>query len=449
MLQCERGMRMEIIKRLFKDKDTGKKLLWTFIILIGLVIGYRIPMPGINTEYLKGMAEFLNQTSAGGMLSALMGNTFQQMSIFALSITPYISASIILQLLGVLIPKLGQLSKSGSVGREKLNKLTLLTAAVLAVIESLGLALSIGRQGLFTHYNALMVIFATVMWTAGACFLVLVGQFITKKLIGDGISLILLFNILSTLPSNFINIYNSLSTNNELVGNILICLAIAVISVLVVAYVVIMNHAEKKIRISNSNYAGLCMSGANNNELPLKLNMSGVMPIIFASSIMSTPSLIASILHLDATNWFAQFAMAFNQNNWFQLDNPIYSLGILAFIPLVYAFSAFYMNLSFNPNEIADNLKKGGGIVNGIRPGKSTAEFLEKQMKSMLWIGTTMLLFVALIPTLISGLFNINGLSFGGTSIIIIVGTILTLKDKVLSQTSRVTYKSLVRRGRK
>lgn len=442
-------MFMEIIKRIFKDKDTAKKLLWTFIILIGLVIGYRIPMPGINAEYLKNMAAFMNQTSAGGMLSALMGNTFQQMSIFALSITPYISASIILQLLGVLIPKLGQLSKSGSVGREKLNKLTLLTAGIIAVIESLGLALSLGRSGLFIEYNALMVIFATLTWTAGACFLVWVGQFITKKLIGDGISLILLFNILSTLPSNFINIYKSLSINSKLVGSILICLTIAVIAILVIAYVVLMHRAEKKIKISNSNYSNLFMSGAANNELPLKLNMGGVMPIIFASSIMSTPSLIASILRLDATNWFAQFAMAFNQNNWFQLDNPIYSLGLLAFIPLVYAFSAFYMSLSFNPNEIADNLKKSGGIVNGVRPGKSTAEYLNKQMKSMLWIGTTMLLMVALVPTLVSGLFNINGLSFGGTSIIIIVSTILTLKDKVMAQTSRVTYKSLVRRGRK
>lgn len=437
---------MEIIKRLFKDKGTAKKLLLTFVILFGLMIGYRIPMPGINTEYLQSLADFMNQNSMLGIMGPLMGNTFQQMSIFALSVTPYITASIVMKLLGVIIPKIGQLSKEGNVGQEKLNKLILALAGVIAVIESLGLVLSLGKQGLFVHYNVWMVLFAVVMWTAGACFLVWIGQFITKKLIGDGVSLILMFNILSTMPANFANIYASIAAGDVVYKNILIGSAIAIATILFIAYVVVLNNAEKRIKITNSGKSGFSMSGANNNVLPLKLNMGGVMPIIFASSFMSAPSLIVILFKLNESHWLTQIAMYFNQTNWFNVNNPLYSLGLILFIPLTFMFSYFFIKMSFNPNEIADNLRKSGNILNGLRPGQPTADYLQKQMMSLFWVGTTMLLVVALVPTLVSGLCGINGLSFGGTSIIIIVSTIISLKEQILAQTSRVTYKSLVRR---
>lgn len=439
---------MEIFRRLSKDKVTTNKLFWTFTILFCLIIGYRLPLPGINTEYLSSLADFMNKTSVSGILGTLMGNTFQQMSIFALSITPYISASIIIELLGIVFPALGKLSKNGSVGREKLNKIILLTAGIIAVIESLGLALSLGKQGLFIQYNAWMVIFATVMWTAGACFLVWVGQFITKKLIGDGPSLILLFNILSTLPNSFISIYIATTHDSAWWLSIIIALIIAIITILVFAYVVILSNAEKRIHITNSGRGTVFMEGASKNVLPLKLNMGGVMPIIFASSFMSAPSLIVTLFKLDSEHWLTKVSMFFNQANWFNIDNLIYTLGLLLFIPLTFAFSYFYIKMTFSPQDIADNLRKSGSILNGLRPGQPTADYLKKQMVSLFWIGTAMLLVISLVPTFISGMFRIDGISFGGTSAIIIVGVIVSLKEKILAQTSKVTYKTLTKKGK-
>lgn len=439
---------LEIFRRLSKDKETANKLFWTFTILFCLIIGYRIPMPGINTEYLSSLAEFMNKTSVSGVLGTLMGNTFQQMSIFALSITPYISASIIIELLGVVFPSLGRLSKDGSVGREKLNKLTLLTAGIIAVIESLGLAFSLGKQGLFIEYNAFMVIFTTIMWTLGACFLVWVGQFITKKLIGDGPSLILLFNILSTLPNSFINIYTSTSKDDVVWKNIILIATIAIVSILVFMYVIILSNAEKRIHITNSGKGSIFMEGASKNVLPLKLNMGGVMPIIFASSFMSGPSLIVTLFKLEETHWLTKISMFLNQANWFNIDKPIYTLGLILFVPLTFMFSYFYIKMTFSPKDIADNLRKNGSILNGLRPGHPTADYLQKQMVSLFWIGTSMLLVVSLVPTFISGMFRIDGIGFGGTSAIIIVGVIVTLKEKILAQTSRTTYKSLTKKGK-
>jgi preprotein translocase subunit SecY len=439
---------LEIFRRLSKDKVTTNKLFWTFTILFCLIIGYRLPLPGINTEYLSSLADFMNKTSVSGVLGTLMGNTFQQMSIFALSITPYISASIIIELLGIVFPALGKLSKDGSVGREKLNKIILLTAGIIAVIESLGLALSLGKQGLFVQYNAWMVIFATVMWTAGACFLVWVGQFITKKLIGDGPSLILLFNILSTLPNSFISIYTATTHDSAWWLSIIIALIIAIITILVFAYVVILSNAEKRIHITNSGRGTVFMEGASKNVLPLKLNMGGVMPIIFASSFMSAPSLIVTLFKLDSEHWLTKVSMFFNQANWFNIDNLIYTLGLLLFIPLTFAFSYFYIKMTFSPQDIADNLRKSGSILNGLRPGQPTADYLKKQMVSLFWIGTAMLLVISLVPTFISGMFRIDGISFGGTSAIIIVGVIVSLKEKILAQTSKVTYKTLTKKGK-
>ena len=176
--------------------------------------------------------------------------------------------------------------------------------------------------------------------------------------------------------------------------------------------------------------------------------MGGVMPIIFASSFMSVPSLVAAMLKLDESHWITRISMYFNQANWFNIDTPIYTLGLLIFIPLTFAFSYFYIKMTFSPKDIADNLRKSGSILNGLRPGQPTTDYLQKQMVSLFWIGTSMLIIMSLIPTFFSGMFRIDGLGFGGTSAIIIVGVIISLKEKVLAQTSRTTYKSLTKKGK-
>ena len=438
---------MELLRRLKKDAVTRKKLLITVAILFGLLIGYRIPLPGINAAYISSMLSNLN--SAGGFLNMLTGNSMQTMSIFALSITPLITASIILQLLTVIVPTLEAMSRDGSIGKTKMERLTFVVGAIIAVIESLGLAIGFGRQGLLTPYSWYMVLYATVVWTAGACFLIWVGQTITNKLIGNGTSVILMFNILTSIPGDMSNIFNSLSNGSAWWIKLAVALAMSIVVCLVFAYVVVLNNAEKRIHITNSGKAGIRMSGAENNMMPLKLNMGGVMPIILSSSIMSLPIMIASFVGVDANSTAAKIIGCFSQNNWFNPNAPIYTLGVLLFIPLTFVFAYFYSLISFNPKDIADNLRKSGSVVNGIRPGQPTADYLKHQAMSMLWLGTAMLLVVALLPSVISGLFGITGLSFGGTTILIVVGVILEMKNTISAQTASVTYKSLINKNRR
>lgn len=416
------------------------------MILFTLLIGYRIPLPGIDVQYLQLMFGELDGTSLGGFLNAITGNSFANMSLFALSITPYISASILVQLLCVVIPPLERMQKDGSVGRQKLDKLVFVVGAVIAAISSLSMALTFGKQGLFMEYTWYMVLFATVVWTGGACFLIWVGQTITKKLIGNGISFILLFNILTTFPTEVISIFQSLSNSLSWWVQILIGLSMTLVFALIFAYVVVMNTAEKRLQISNSGKMGMRMKGANTNILPLKVNMGGVMPIIFTSSVMSIPSLLSAFFTVNEDSLWYKFIQCFNQSNWFDLENPIYTLGVLIFIPITFLFSYLYAKISFNPNDIADSLRQSGSVINGIRPGQPTADYLKRQVKSVLWIGTAMLIVISLIPTLVSGLCNLGGLSFSGNTIIIIVGSILEIKNIIYAQTSSVAYDSLIKK---
>jgi preprotein translocase subunit SecY len=417
--------------------------------LFALLIGYRIPLPGINANYLHSVLSNLTNSGVGGFLNALTGSAFSRMSIFALSITPYITASILLQLLTVMIPSLEAMAKDGSVGHQKMEKLTFVVGAIIAIIEALGLAIGFGRKGLLEPYTWYMVLYATFVWTVGACFLIWVGQTITNKLIGNGTSLILLFNILTTIPSDIENIFTSLSGDSIWWVQLIIAVVMAIVICLVFAYVVVLNNAEKRIHITNSGKAGMRMGAANNNIMPLKLNMGGVMPIIFSSTIMSFPAMIAGFVGVESDSIASKIIGCFSQGNWFNPEAPIYTLGVLLFIPLTFAFSYFYSIISFNAKDIADNLRRGGSIINGIRPGQPTADYLKAQAKSMLWLGTSMLLVISLIPTIISGVFGISGLSFGGTTILIIVGVILEMKNTLIAQTSSVAYKSLIKKNKR
>ena len=418
------------------------------MILFTLLIGYRIPLPGIDTAYLQVIFGYIDGMQIGGFINALTGSSFASMSIFALSVAPYISASILVQLAGIVFPGIERMQKDGSVGKQKIERLTFIVGAVIAAISALSLALTLGKQGLFINYSWYMVLFAVAVWTAGACFLIWVGQTISNKLIGNGVSMIMLFNILSTMPADMVNIYNSCTNDSGIVNSIITIVCMFIVACLIFAYVAVMNSAEKRLPISNSSKAGMRMDGANTNNLPLKLNMGGVMPIIFSSAIMGVPSLLASLFGAEIGTPFYKIAQMFNQTNWFKFDIPLYSIGILFFIIITYLCSYLYAKISFDPYDIADNLRRGGSVLNGIRPGQPTAEYLKREFKSVMNIGTAMLIVIALIPTAISGIFGIGGLSFGGTTIIIIVGVLLELRNTIYAQTSSVAYNSLIRKKR-
>lgn len=435
---------MELFKRLMKDTTTRNKLLLVIMILFITFIGYRIPIPGIDTNYLRLM--FADSPLAAGFLNILTGNSLSHMSIFALSISPYISASIVLQLLGAFVPAIERIQKDGAVGKQKMERLTFLVGALIAIIESLFMAIGLGQKGLFIEYTWYMVLLTVVIWTVGACVLIWIGQFITNKLIGNGISMILLFNILSSMPDSLGSTFTYLTNGKNTWISIAIAVAMVVVGLLLIAYVVVMNEGEKRIHLSNSNQSS-GISGANDNIMPLRVNMGGVMPIIFSSAIMSAPAMIAQLFNVNSESVAGTIIGCFNQANWFQWEKPIYNIGILIFIPLTFVFSYFYSEISFNTHDIAENLKKSGGIINGIRPGEPTAEYLDKQVKRILLIGTTMLVVIALIPTVISGIFSIPNLSFGGTTIIIVVGVLLEMKNTIIAQTSSVAYKSLLKKS--
>ena len=435
---------MELFKRLMKDTTTRNKLLLVIMILFVMFIGYRIPIPGIDTTYLRLM--FADSPLASGFLNILTGNSLSTMSLFALSVSPYISASIILQLMGAFVPAIEHMQKDGAVGRQKIERLTFVVGALIAIVESLFMAIGLGQKGLFVEYTWYMVLITTVIWTAGACLLIWIGQFITNKLIGNGISLILLFNILSSMPDSLSSTFTHLTTGKNTWVSIVIAAAMIIVGLLLIAYVVVMNEGEKRIHLSNSQQTS-GISGANDNIMPLRVNMGGVMPIIFSSAIMSAPIMLAQLFDVNPDSVGGTIINCFNQANWFQWDKPIYNVGILIFIPLTFVFSYFYSEMSFNTHDIAENLKKSGGIINGIRPGEPTAEYLNKQVKRILLIGTTMLVVIGLIPTFISGIFKIPNMSFGGTTIIIIVGVLLEMKNTIIAQTSSVAYKSLLKKS--
>lgn len=439
---------MDIIHSLRKDTTTRIKLIKTILILFVLQIGYRIPLPGINTEYLKALFESMTGNGIGGFVNAMTGSSFSSMSLFALSISPYISASIVMQLLTVAIPQLEAVQKDGAVGHKKIEKMTRCVGGLFAFIEALAIAIGFGKQGLFFDYKWYVVAYATVIWTAGAIFLMELGEWMTNHLIGNGISLMLLFNILSSLPGDASAIYSAFASGKNIWFQVLfVIMAIAVVY-LVFGYVVLLNNAEKRVKISSSHNATGRMMDMGANTLPLKLNMGGVMPIIFSSSIMSIPVIIGQFASIDSASIWGKIISACNQGNWFNPNNWWLTLGVIPYILLTYMFSYFYMMISFNAKDIADNLRKSGTTIPGIRPGQPTADYLDKQAKSMLLLGTSMLMAVALLPTIFSGLTQIGRLSFGGTTILIIVSVILETISKLEAQTSSVNYATFIKKRR-
>lgn len=437
---------MSILHSLQKDKVTRNKLLCTVLILFLVQIGYRIPLPGVNVTYLQNMFAIFTGSSAGGFLNTMMGNSLSSMSLFALSISPYISASIVMQLLIVAIPRLEEIQKDGAVGQKKIERLIRIVGGVFAFISALAISINFGKQGLFVNYTWYMVAYATIIWTAGAIFLMQLGEWMTNHLVGSGISLMLLFNMLSSLPGDAVNLYGAFAANKPVWQQVLFVAIVIVVIFAIYAYVVLLNNAEKRIRISSSRNSSGRMMQMEQNSLPLKLNMGGVMPIIFSSTIMSLPGIITNFVNINPDGFISHVVKLCSQGYWFHFDKDIwYTLGIIPYIGLTYLFSHFYMMISFNAKDIADNLRKNGTTVPGIRPGQATAEYLDRQAKSMLNIGTTMLMIIALLPTVFSGATGI-GVSFGGTTILIIVSVILETKSKIEAQTSSVQYHRFIKK---
>jgi len=366
------------------------------------------------------------------------------MSVFALSITPYITSSIIMQLLTIAIPRLEELQKDGEEGRKKINEWTRYVAVILSIMESAAMAIGFGNQGYFEDgFDLQAVIISVVALTAGATFLMWLGERITEKGVGNGISIILLINILSRIPEDLLSLYNKFVKSATSYGGKAVA-AVLIIAILValVLFIVVLSDAERRISVQYAKkLQGRKMVGGQSSHIPLKVNTAGVIPVIFAGSLLSFPIVIASFFGIrpqsgDDATLFQKFLKVCNQSDWFNVSNIYefkYTLGMLVYILLIVFFAYFYTSVTFNPIEVANNMKKQGGFIPGIRPGKPTTDYLTKVLNYVIFIGAVGLTIVAILPIIFSGAFGAN-VSFGGTSLIIIVGVVLETIKQIDSQ---------------
>ena len=418
----------------FKNKQLRKKLLFTTLILIVVRFGSQLPIPEIDSAQISA---YLKSTlgDSFNLLNSFTGGSFMQMSVFALSVTPYITSSIIMQLMTIVIPALEEMQKDGEDGRKRMAKITRYVTVVLAVIEGAGLAIGFANQGaLGTNYTTFTIFTMIIALTAGAVLVMWLGERITESGIGNGISIILLVNIVSGMPGDFTSLYNQFMKGKQ-IGPALIagCVIVGVV-LAVVVFVVILSDAERHIPVQYSKkMQGRKLVGGQQSNIPLKVNTAGVIPIIFASSIMQFPIMLQNVLKYENNGFIGKALTSLNSSTWFDASHPKRSIGLLIYIVLVILFAYFYTSITFNPLEISNNMKKQGGFIPGIRPGKPTVDYLNKILKYIICIGAAGLTIVAVVPFFFNGVFGAS-VSFGGTSIIIVVGVILETIKQIQSQ---------------
>lgn len=425
---------LKTLQNAFKIKEVREKLLYTFFMLVVTRIGSQLPIPGVNTTFFQEL--FTRQSNdAFGFFNTITGGSFTNMSVFALSITPYITSSIIMQLLTIAIPKLEEMQQEGEDGRKKIAEYTRYLTVALALMQSIAMAIGFGGKGLLVEFTALNVIVAIVTMTAGSAMLMWIGERITENGVGNGISIVLLFNIISTMPSDMITLYERFLQGKIVAVAVVTAVIIVAVIVAMVVFVIILQDAERRIPVQYSKkMQGRKMVGGQSTSIPLKVNTAGVIPVIFASSLMSMPSIIAAFMGRGNGNGIgSKILKGLSQQNWFSLSNPVYTLGFVLYAVMIVFFAYFYTSITFNPIEVADNMKKQGGFIPGIRPGKPTQDYLEKILNYIIFIGAIGLLIVCTIPIVFNGAFGAS-VSFGGTSIIIIVGVVLETLKQIESQ---------------
>lgn len=431
------------LKNAFKIKEIRMKLLFTFLMLIVIRFGSQLPVPGVRTEEFS--AWFQSRTNgAFGFFDAFTGGSFERMSIFALNITPYITSSIIMQLLTIAIPKLEEMQKDGEDGRKKIASITRYVTVALALVESTAMAIGFGNQGLLREYNALNVITVVAALTAGSAFLMWIGERITERGVGNGISIVLVINIISRMPDDFSSLYEQFVAGKSIPLAVVSSIIIIAIILAMIVIVVVLNGGVRKIPVQYAKkIQGNKMVGGQSTFLPLKVNTAGVIPIIFASSLMQFPIVISTLVGYQGTGVWRQILNGLNQDNWCKPDQLIYSIGLLVYIVLTIFFAYFYTSLTFNPLEIANNMKKQGGFIPGIRPGKPTSDYLAKVLNAIIFIGAIGLVIIAVIPFFFNGVFGAQ-VSFGGTSLVIIVSVVLETMKQIESQMLVRNYKGFL-----
>ena len=417
----------------FKIKELRNKILFTFAMIVVIRLGSQLPVPGVDRNYFA--AWFAAQSGdAFNFLDAFTGGSFMNMSVFALNISPYITSSIIMQLLTIAIPKLEEMQKDGEEGRKKIASITRYVTVALALVESAAMAIGFGRSGLLQEYNAINVIIVVAAMTAGSAVVMWIGERITEHGVGNGISVVLAVNILSRLPQDMNGLYEQFIKGKAIAVGVLAAVIILVVMLAMIIMVIVLNGGVRKIPVQYAKkMQGRKIVGGQSSNIPLRVNTAGVIPIIFASSIMETPNVICAIFGINPSGVWAEILKGMSSSNWCRLDAPLYSIGLVVYILMVIFFAYFYTSITFNPLEISENMKKQGGLVPGIRPGRPTCDYLNKILNYIIFIGACGLTIIGILPFVFNGLFGAS-VSFGGTSLIIIVSVILETVKQIESQ---------------
>ena len=435
------------IKNALKTPEVRKKLWYTLILIIIFRFGCYITVPGVD---LIALEELMTSSTNGiaGLINLISGGAFSNFSLFAMSITPYITASIVIQLLGFVIPALERLTKEGGEeGKQKINKYTKILTIVLALVEGIGVYLSYKSAGVFVDDSLLTGAMVVAGFMAGTSILMWLGEQITNKGIGNGISIIIFVGIISGISSTVVKLYDTIIVNGAFstVG-FLTALAIVFGAVILIAAVVYMQLAERRIPVQYSKkVVGRKMVGAQSTHIPLKLAMAGVMPIIFASSFMTFPAMIIQIFKSDIASSTGFLAGVYK----FSLATSSSSVGIgytianaIVYLLLIVGFTFFYTYAMMNPADISNNIKKNGGFIPGIRAGKPTTEYLSSVISKITWFGGLYLAIIAILPMLLR--FTSLDITFGGTAILIVVGVALETIQQLESQLAMRHYKGFL-----
>lgn len=422
------------LKSAWKIADIRKKLIVTLLLLLVYRIGVYIPIPGLDGSVLAQMVN--QQGSLFGFMDIIGGGAFTNASIFAMSITPYINSSIILQLLTVAIPALEKLSKEGEEGRKKLAQWVRYLTVILGFLQST--FMYIGFRNAVTQVGVLSYLTFTLSLTAGTAFIMWLGEQIDDKGIGNGISLIIFVNIISRGPNAFSILYNIVSgyaKQGQLAVGILIVLAILLVFIAVIVFVIYVTQAERRVPVQYAKrVVGRKMYGGQSTHIPIKVNSAGVMPIIFAMSILAFIPTVVGLIAPNTTNKFLLGLMNFS-------SNPLYMV-IMALLVLFFTF--FYTMMTFNPIELANNIRKNGGFIPGIRPGKPTSDYIAKVLNRITWFGAFFLAIITILPSLLTLITGVRNIWFGGTSVIIMVGVALDTAKQLESQLMMRHYKGFL-----
>ena len=430
------------IKNALKTPEIRKRMLYTLLLIVIFRFGCYITVPGVDSVALENIKSSATN-SISGLIDIISGGAFSKLSVFAMTITPYITASIVIQLLGMVIPSLEKLIKEGGEeGKEKINKYTKMLTLILALVEALGLYLTYSNTyknyGVFVNPGFGTGALFVLSLVAGTAFLMWLGEQITSKGIGNGISLIIFIGIISSLPTAVTTIYRLIYTTEVGISTAGIITAIAIIigALILVAGVVFVQEAERRVPVQYAKkVVGRKMYGGQNTHIPLKLAMAGVMPVIFASSLLTVPAMILPMFNNDiatSTGFWAgvyKFSMS-TSSAQFGMGYTI--ANAIIYLILIIAFTYFYTYATFNPAEVSNNIKKNGGFIPGIRAGKPTAEYLSSIMKKLTLFGGMFLSLIAILPMLLS--FTKLNITFGGTSILIVVGVALETVQQLESR---------------